>query len=147
MAKSRVYTGFLPAKQLNLSVDEKKAFVNVLRKMENGTIIDTDEVPPPLGEGCRFDMSLVMEHECGSVGCIAGWAAIEMNLSASQVFFETLARRSDELLKLTMARADDSEASGNKWMYGAKTKHGARALRNFLTTGKANWRKAMGKDA
>jgi hypothetical protein len=150
MAIKRKYTGFLPAKKLNLTPKVRTAAIKVLRMMESGQIIDKDEEPPPLGQGCRFDMSLILSrsgrgNECGSVGCLAGWIAHVLSQSPTKAIelYRTLRYKSDELDRLVHAEAEN----GITWIYSAKTKHGARALRNYLTTGKANWRKAMGADA
>jgi hypothetical protein len=154
---AKTYTGFLPPKKLNFSAEEKRAAVTVLKMMESGQILDQDDEPPKVGTGLRFNMGEILEKlydyaafrrpkPCGSVGCLCGWMAHVMGKSPSQAggLFDNMYKRSQELHDLTMAV--DPRAA-RSWRNAARVKHGARALRSYLTTGKANWRKAMGNDA
>jgi hypothetical protein len=147
----RKYTGFLSAKTLNLSPAERKGFIKVLKDFEAGRVLNEDDEPPALGTGNRFDMSHVrVVNECGATCCIAGWVAYAMasrgkSPTRATLLYRSLTNRTHTLDALCHASPDLYD--GHDWMKIARVKHGARALRNFLTTGKPNWRKAMGKDA
>ncbi len=139
------YTGFLPAKKLNFSAQEKKAAVKVLKMLEEGKLKGRDwmkEAQMPGETGCVFNMGQVLHRDqtCGTVGCIAGWMAAHMGRSDLQAdhLFQQMYHRSAELHNLFMA-----QGYSRSYMESAQPKNGARALRNYLETGKVDWDKAM----
>ncbi len=145
----RDYKNFLPPEKLNMTPKEREAAILVLKMLEQGHIQSWNTSHGTAREGCRFDMGQILKkHECGTVGCLAGWMAHYMGKKTdgkSTVLFNTMVDRSEELHKLFYAE-EAYDDNGGCWIE-AQAKHGARALRHYLKTGKSNWRKAMGKDA
>src|SRR5215813_1438675 len=114
---------FKTAVELGLDDAEFSSLVRVLGMLER------KEIPASL-----FKMDEVGEPECGTPGCIMGWAisvGFTRNSLGEIEFGEPVER-------LFLPGMDDHFQA-----YAATTSQAATALRNFLTTGEPRWEEAM----
>lgn len=131
---------FMTAKSLKLTQKRYHALVLTLNLMETRNLIHT----PLLSEDDdrhgpkswiftgHFNMSFWnMKHECGTICCIGGTAEIVGRIPGS--FLHT----QDEDLEDLFFPAVDTDFDD------ITVEHGARALRNYLTFGKAKWKEVL----
>lgn len=112
---------FMSATDLGITEEQHAALVKTLGFFERG------EVPSD-----RFHMDFWILHaQCGTVHCIGGWAE---RFAGDAIFLGK--ERPDALQKLFYPM-EDSGASCTD------TAQGAHALRNYLTTGEADWPSVM----
>jgi hypothetical protein len=115
---------FKAATDLGITEKELSALIAVLGRLERGELVETHKFSPTVPNG--FSMSIVSTAtECGTVGCIKGWCQMD-----SGVFMKSFAA-TGELYDLFMY--DDERR------HGVTVEQAASGLRNYLTTGKANW--------
>lgn len=113
--------------ELHITDDEFNALVKVLGMLERGEIAElprhaTMSYVTPTAAPTMFYMRYTeIESDCGTACCILGWA---QHVGGRQLFSTSF----DSALGRLFAGRDvrDPEL-------------GARALRNYLTTGEANW--------
>jgi hypothetical protein len=133
---------FKTAADLGISDAELDALIKVLGMLERGEITEN-----------HFHMARFW-MECGTVGCLCGWAnqisggAAFPELNASTTEISLFFRMPDAARALfTMGMGSDSpERTGlNVFVQRrARPHHAATALRSYLTTGEANWAEALG---
>lgn len=116
---------FLSPEELQLTTTEHEALVKVLGMLER------EEIPALL-----FDMENVGEPECGTSGCILGWARSLSPRPINGRLFDTWCAH-----PVHNVFAPDGGDMGNP--YYATRSQAATALRNFLTTGHPRWDEAM----
>jgi len=111
---------FKSAEELQIPENHYVALLKTLELFESG------KVPRHM-----FTMHFIGAPECGTAGCILGWAAT----------FEPLMRNGFR----PEAVGPLFYPSGPDGVYKANVQQGAKALRGFLTTGNARaaWREAM----
>lgn len=114
--------GFMTAAQLGINKAQYRALIKTLGRFERG------EIPPLL-----FTMRHTGSPECGTTGCICGWAR-EGNCA---LFF-------DWANHPKLCRLFAPNAYGNHPAWGATVPQAASAIRNFLTTGNPMWDEVMG---
>lgn len=115
---------FMTPAELGLDDAEFRALVKVLGMLER------KEIPEK-----KFDMDIVGKPDCGTPGCILGWAA-------TVGFTGRLLARlqgNEKVVKLFLPGQDDCFEA-----YQSNTSQAALALRSFLTTGEPRWAQAMG---
>ncbi len=113
---------FKTARQLRITPEEHGALVDVLDKLEH------QKIPAKL-----FTMTTVgYYHDCKSPACLKGWG---QKLLHGDAFDYGVRHPTQELFY--PGETEDCDP------YAANRKQGAKALRNFLRTGKPNWRVAM----
>ena len=134
---------FLSAKQLKITPQQRYALILTLALLENGEMQHTTETTNtsrPRGDTLgQFNMgvwndSMQRRGRCNTVSCIGGTAEIVMG---GHVCMAPGSPRQPELFDLfyldTVAWRDGYE------MGQVTVKQVAKALRNYLTTGKARW--------
>lgn len=149
---------FLTAEKLGIQKEEREALIWVLGLLESKKLAaDVDGDLPEEGLNV-FRMGLTIDaHSCGTAACIAGWASICMQgIQAGEngiyILSEEQDRTADRYCKSAkgplkdlfycydpesvdfnaLCDIDDISPSG-----------AARALRNYLTTGKPSWGDAI----
>ena len=115
---------FLSYQELEISEAQHQSLISTLGRMERG------EIPSN-----KFNMMRVGEPDCGTVGCILGWAR---GSASNPVWDNSNMFATEALRNLFMP---DTYYEFMAW--GAKVEQAAMALRSYLTTGHANWREAM----
>lgn len=125
----------LSAKELGLSEEMHGALVKLLGMFERG------EIPKE-----KFTMWSVgkptTDPECGTAGCILGWASGLLGVNALP---------HDKWLEWYEMHKTDWQSNrlfypsfdGSMLGYHANTTQAARALRNYLSTGKPKWLEVM----
>lgn len=93
-------------------------------------MLERDEIPHHL-----FDMCIVGEPECGTPGCIKGWARA---ISGQKFLQLKIPRNLDDLFF-----PGDSTRHFKRSPYTATPNEAAIALRSYLTHGEARWHEAM----
>jgi len=126
---------FKTAADLGISKAEHLALQKVLGMLERQEFVETDwksDGPlPPLG----FNMGMCFDKdECGTVGCIGGWAAYFMSHPDPSAYVKESIR--------------DGALHGLYWDHrcsggNISQEAAAAALRSFLSTGDANWKLAL----
>lgn len=123
---------FKSAAELQISEAEQDALIKVLGMLERGEI-----------DAEHFNMDSYL-NECGTVGCIAGWAYLVSNEAAfpevSRDCPKSPARGQHALMKLFRCGLGDLFARPSR---KTSPDQAAIALRSYLTTGEANWAEAL----
>lgn len=125
---------FMSAKDLGLDEAQKEALVTVLGMMERGEIKHKESIKINYLSGQVFSGQFNMRHwnitdECGTVCCIGGTAELVGDVK----LLETVASN-DRLYNLCFGVPD---------MEAVTVEQAARALRNYLTTGRPKWKKIL----
>lgn len=136
---------FLSAETLGLSEDQRSALIKVLHMLER------DEIPflehnyeqyvfrnkiNQMQPITHFNMALVYApQDCGVAGCIKGWAE---QVGGVNFRIAEQPQSYGELSRLFMMFGSDA-AGRIKDMQQIQPQEAARALSNYLITGKANW--------
>jgi hypothetical protein len=129
------------ARQLGLRVSYYKGLWKVLKLLENGELKFCPESQMPKGK--RFNMTTWYdERNCGSVGCIGGWAAyfsgrrwpVSGDLYESDMVLTHANDKQDEQFNRLLYPDDD-----NLDWTEITPAHAARTLRGYLETGITNW--------
>jgi hypothetical protein len=128
----------LSAEALGLTDVQLDALVAVLGMLERGELRWISSVANPAeARGDFFNMGTVMaKWECGSVGCIVGWAdAISSGAFAGFLSHLDRRHRNPPLFDLFTGGRYDL-----RYISAAQA---AAALRNYLANGRADWDDAM----
>ena len=138
---------FLPAKTLFISEAEHCALVSVLGALERNEL---KHVSSMTDQTKGFSMAdYLQDYTCVTVGCIAGWAYL---MSGRAVFADLVGRGVNSRCEGAWAMSDElydlfhTNSLSFCEMQRITTEEAASALRNFLTTGKAQWSKVLGHD-
>lgn len=115
---------FRTAADLGISDQMLSDLIQTLGRMERGEI--TDE---------RFTMHAIGSPDCGTSGCIMGWARGRRTNKAWPVAGDIL-DRSDGLSRLFFPHHVQNG-------FRANVEEAAMALRSYLSTGEANWAEAL----
>lgn len=135
----------LTAKQLEITDAEREALLRVRMKLEKGVYrhcITYRQVGDNRAERTDkplFNMAVALErHECGQVGCIGGWMAVEMGLEDAEgyvggqdgdgtcsaglykLFFPPDTKEWSALSVKQAMRAIDNYLSGSKYPWGIR---------------------------
>lgn len=126
---------FKTAADLGLKDVELEALIKVLGMLERGEL--SRKGAQVINMGWWFG-----QNECGTVGCIAGWAH---HISGGKAFpfLDDTGIAPDHLTNLFIPAQDSDLDVANKRMQKIAPDHVARALRAFLTTGEADWAEAL----
>jgi hypothetical protein len=133
---------FLSHDALGIEQVDRDALIAVLGMLERKELVhwrDPDEAPISNG----FNMAaLISGRECGTVGCICGWAHVASRGRAFQAlaasarapdWSESISRMPEALKDLFGFGLPDRQ------LCGRTVTQSAEALRNYLTTGDAQW--------
>lgn len=110
---------FKTAADLGISEEQHQSLIQTLGRMERM------EIPEH-----QFSMRVVGEPDCGTPGCILGWAR---GTRQNPVWATRFPRRLERLFLPHHCPA----------AWGASTEQAAIALRSYLTTGVVNWADAL----
>jgi hypothetical protein len=132
---------FLTANELNISDHEYTALVSVLGMLERGEMTHT-RVDYSEGMLAQFAPAYPfnMAQFCGSACCIAGWAD---QIHGTMMSRDCEFAYGSDIVDLFYVE-DDGESVYDGTLEDITTAQAAYALRNFLTTGKANWIDVLG---
>lgn len=128
---------FMKPEALGISAQEWRALVSVLGMLERGELVKTDDELPTIPNGFHMGCEY-FETDCGTVGCIGGWAAVIMKHPCPVEYVDSY--------------MFDGPLHKLYWEYpgamSASSRHitpadAAIALRNYLTTGEARWAEAL----
>jgi hypothetical protein len=157
---------FKPAAELNLTNIERDALIDVLGRMERGEIVSEHNLPPECAVRFKDTPKISMPRfftktECGTIGCLAGWANLisdgkafpEINLVKERVsgradndyqealdftrtpeFYAMKERLSKETKRLFVMAGGGYHDDLSDLSHITLTNR----LRNYLTTGKVN---------
>lgn len=136
---------FKSADELGLDKQEKEALVKTLALLETGKLIHTPFFVHTLDGENTFTGHFNMAEwntvaECGTVACIGGTAELIGNLEVDQLMNKA-DNGNEELSELFYPSIIGAECRYT-WRH-IKPAQAARALRSYLTTGKANWISAV----
>jgi hypothetical protein len=113
---------FKTAEELRISPNEQHALIRVLGMFERG------DVPPEM-----FRMNTIGAPECGTPGCILGWArTIDASVFKGHPWNDDVCRLFVRPPSLQVGPGTPTQA--------------ATALRNYLTTGEPSWAEAVRVD-
>lgn len=140
---------FLSAADLNLSDKERDALIGVLGMLERGEVKYTSPLPTFLSNG--FNLAVwCKDGGCGTVACIGGWADKLYGTSFVAEFRPAirlaLSNPRFRLQALFVLGSHDPELVSrvSLGLRGSVTvEQAARALRNFLSRGEADWKQAL----
>lgn len=141
------------AENLGISQEMHDALVWVRNMLNEQQIVHVPDDQYPMGRNGFNMRTSSAKYECGSVGCIGGWAWVAMNLDAVE-------RDADDgLFKLTNYQTDRAsnfvhEMSSKELLHlffppfsadydSITTKEAALAIDNYLTTGYAQWESVL----
>jgi hypothetical protein len=131
---------FKPADELQITEAQKDALIKTLVLMETGKLIHTPFPKYYAGHGGSFTGQFNMDGwhgyaDCGTVCCIGGTAELVGGVSFNDEWV-----KNDCLCELFAPNIVLVE----NWSL-ITLEQAARALRSYLTTGRANWAAAMGE--
>jgi hypothetical protein len=109
----------MSADQLHVTREEHSAMIEVLRMLERGELVK------------RLNMGVVW---CGTIGCIGGWVAHIMG-EDENCYANTYMFHGGGLQELYW--------NTDACLEGTTPDQAASALRNFLTTGNAQWAEVL----
>lgn len=123
---------FKSAAELGLKEDQRAALEAVLRMLERKELKNSD-LSCTIKNG--FNMSRVwLENECGTVGCMAGWAR-HLSQREDMFSFDELVGGPHNISILFMY--------GDERRHNVSVEQAAIALRHYLTTGVVDWDSAL----
>jgi hypothetical protein len=128
---------FLDASTLKVSENELQALIKVLGMLERDEFehhTERKDIRNKYGfnMGCYHSLRS-NEHSCGTQGCIMGWANYFDNTT-----FSDISESSSDIEVLNLFYADFASR-----LTSVRPEQAAQALRNFLTTGKSDWRSIL----
>jgi hypothetical protein len=137
-------TQLTPA-ELKVTDKEFTGLVTVLGQLERGELKHAFAHPfwaqdgsPPTGN-C-FNMGITGQvYECGTVGCIGGWAALAMDMKPEDLDFYVSESRSISLQPLYYPDEDEGCGEIDVDYTTITPEQASQAIRNFLATGKPQW--------
>lgn len=134
---------FQSAAELGIADIEQQALVTVLGMLERGELVYGKYPIAKMFRGSNeFNMAATLDSssDCGSIGCLCGWAHIASGRKAFAEFFSE--ERSIEALPIGLRRLFRFGA-GLGSLYSIQPEQAATALRSYLTTGDAKWHEAV----
>jgi hypothetical protein len=131
---------FKTATELKISEEEQAALIKVLGMLERGELVDAPSCFYITHNG--FNMNCQGEG-CGTAACIGGWVATIIGVR--QKTYVNSYRPFDSMITRVRVK-NNCKLSDLYWSQtSAKVAEAAIALRNYLTTGDAQWHLAMEK--
>lgn len=142
---------FKTATDLGITEVDYAALIQVLGMMERGELVDDvrtfDDEEDPTSQW--FDMATVLkeDRDCGTSGCICGWAYVISGRSAFSKFIDAYQSYGQTCRIIRAMPPDLVELFGfdlhpDELVNRTQAKS-AIALRSYLTTGQANWAEAL----
>lgn len=139
---------FKTAADLGISDIELDALIKVLGMLERGELVHGKY---PLASSFRkpneFNMGVTLKRygECGTVGCLMGWAHVVSGNKAFKACINRTFQNEADIMAVLPGNLTD--------LFGLKERvallsdrtpaQSATALRSYLTTGDANWAEAL----
>lgn len=139
---------FQSAADLGITDVQHQALVTVLGMLERGELAYGKYPIAKMFRGSNeFNMAATLDEssDCGSIGCICGWAHIVSGREAFADFFSASVDTEERSLQAMpgglrrLFRFGDGLGS----LYAIQPEQAATALRSYLTTGDAKWHEAV----
>lgn len=134
---------FQSAADLGIADVEHQSLITVLGMLERGELVYGKYPIAKMFRGSNeFNMAATLDEssDCGSIGCLCGWAHIVSGREAFADFFAE--RRTYESMPVGLRRLFRFGA-GLGSLYAIQPEQAAIALRSYLTTGDAKWHEAV----
>jgi hypothetical protein len=134
---------FKSADELGIADVEQQSLVTVLGMLERGELVYGKYPIAKMFRGPNeFNMAATLDEssDCGSIGCLCGWAHIVSGRTAFAEFFSE--NRPLEALPVGLRRLFRFGA-GTGSLCNIQPEQAATALRSYLTTGDAKWHEAV----
>lgn len=130
---------FMSAEALELTDKQHAGLIKVLGMLERDELIHDPDLTRKASNGFCMDYWRTPSHhrDCGTVMCIGGWAE---TIGGSHFFSITAAQ---ERLFYPLIERDLPPNVTSALYRTTTTQQAATALRNFLTTGEANWAEVL----
>jgi hypothetical protein len=131
---------FKSADELGLDEDSYKVLHQVLSLLETGEISEAKFNMYIIGIEIKRSLSVEEKISCGTPRCILGWAEVfsKKHFTWPHPYNPQTSAQIDELYRLFYPYH-------SKKAWDASTGQAAETLRNYLTTGKENWKQIMGE--
>jgi hypothetical protein len=135
---------FLSAADLGISDIQHQSLVTVLGMLERGELVHAKYPIAKMFRGPNeFNMAATLDEstDCGSIGCICGWAHLVSGRKAFAEFFDEKPGSLEEM-PVSLRRLF---RFGGAWgsLCAIQPEQAATALRSYLTTGDAKWHEAV----
>lgn len=139
---------FLSAADLGIADVEQQALVKVLDMLELGELVHGKYPLARMFRGSNeFNMAVTLDEssECGSIGCLCGWAHLASGRKAFVEIFSSTAENEERNVYALPTGLRKLFRFGTQAgaLFDIQPEQAAAALRNYLTTGEANWAEAM----
>jgi hypothetical protein len=139
---------FKTAKELNVSEQEHAALIDVLGRLERGELKHCTENFFEESYGNYFNMNytyLCKQSSCGTMGCIGGWVGVLLGVEPTDYVYAHEGEEGYEDTSLADLYFPRDTRGVMLPLDGITAELAAIALRNKLTTGKANWLEVLGE--
>jgi hypothetical protein len=124
---------FMAPAALGITDEEHSALVRVLGMLERGELEHCQlgsKTYPRMGFNMRMIMATHPDADCGSIGCILGWARY---VSGDRTMLHNLTPQIRELFTM----------GSDQWKRDILPAQAALALRSYLTCGEPRWDEAL----
>jgi hypothetical protein len=138
--KTAAELGIEPIEHLALRVVRDGLASGAFRHVKNAKWFSTKGDGQPV-----FSMDTVhMNTPCGTVGCIGGWMAAEMQMSRAEAVEYVSTQDEDDTVLKSLFYPAGFRTVGGTWD-NITPKRAAKAIDNFLNTGDPQWAKVLPK--
>lgn len=132
---------FKTADDLQITDIELRSLIGVLGMLERDELIRGEAPLATMERGANeFNMAATLNSECGTIGCIAGWA---YHISGKEAFPEIVDDENGWLRDNPKLRSLFGIGRATFTLDRIKPDQAAAALRSYLTTGDARWDLAL----
>src|SRR6266852_3679628 len=126
---------FKTAEELGIEEDLYNALKKVLVRLETNDLVWVEEDDfNKLPNGFNMNALLIQMGKCGTVGCIAGWAAMEMRYNPNEILDKL--EYGEALYQLFYPIIIGENCIDYN---SITTEQAAQTLRTYLTTSKVDW--------
>lgn len=128
---------FMTAAELNITNIELRSLIGVLGMLERGELVHRrDPFEVEVYGSNEFNMGMTVDSNCGTIGCIAGWAYY---LSGGKAFPEIVDSGNDWNRDSGKLRDLFGIGKSTCFLDRITPVEAACALRSYLSTGFARW--------
>lgn len=149
---------YLTAKQLGITSEERDALLWVYKNLKEEKLVHVTDYEGAPRNQCTFNMATPLsraEEDCGTAACIGGWMSIRMAMKNGTItdpekIPDTVGDSIDKYVYAreneNMTMADLFYPPGYIGYESIEIQEAAKAIENFLTTGKASWETVIPRD-
>lgn len=139
---------FQSADELGITEMQQSSLITVLGMLERDELVYAKYPLAKMFRGSNeFNMAATLDEssDCGSIGCICGWAHIVSGREAFADFFNSTAENEEHNINALPSglRRLFRFGAGIGSLYNIQPEQAATALRSYLTTGDAKWHEAV----